>query len=68
MVSAFDGLASALAAAIVILIVFVVVALAVGAAIGMAGGEGFVVHAGGVGAAIFACVLLHALMRSMLRD
>lgn len=67
MVSAFGGLAKALAATIVVLVVFVVVALAVGAAIGAAGGEGFAMHAGGVGAAIFACMLLFALMRSMMR-
>lgn len=67
-VSAFGGLARALAATIVVLVVFVVVALGVGAAIGAAGGEGFAMHAGGVGAAILACMLLFALMRSMMRD
>ena len=66
--STFDGIASAAAAAIVTLVVFVVVALAVGAAIGAAGGDGLAVLAGSIGAAVFACALLYALMRGMLRN
>lgn len=68
LVSTFDGIASAVAATVVTLVVFVVVAFAAGAAIGAAGGDGPVVLAGGIGAAVFACALLYALMRGMLRN